>query len=680
MHKLRAVLLSFVDRVSEESLIRRRLGVHNFLRKSRLSLSKVLVATGRIAPTTPRPLCLLTPVVKIKDPSALCCNTIETGSSTSSITPASRFRDLVLTSQRSFEMAGASLFQVGGNVEFWRVLVHLSILAVFLLGFEAALHHLEHKLARYDKYHVMLQKVYRELMVLGLISLVLKVLKEVAPVDSYSKPMIAFQVADLIIFGLAIALILQSICILLQLRRRSSKADRAELISTQDLVQFLENGDTPSHMLLPATRVPRVCCSKGETMDEDMVKHRLLRQLFLHRFGLPELFPFSKYIRRAQANQISSMIEVEPSMWVLLLLVAWGICGLAELIDGITLIKLLVIFSWILVLLHVVMLGYLRSCVLQLFDLAGYSKDRFALVTNLAAVAEREANVWESMSAHDAIETMNQVLDIHEEAEHDRKSTTGVAATLWRKVSFGPSRDSDALAGIYIRFFSRRFWQAAVTFAMSLNGFFIALFVQCSLYNLDEIHRQLGLVAAIMVPLPMLINALVLQQYKFSDFVLVCSVLRIDTTALGDVIRHFSETIEMQSEFAASLVQCLKEGGLSIEYLEAVIQSHDHEMSGFIEVDKLRAVLASVGFSVTRFRLNSIVKLLFELKGTSVSTRSSFSSWRSLSKSVRKSRSAVAESIRKFTGVTSPLTRGFTKPGKVRLARATRRQRSRFLC
>ncbi|KAE8907493.1 hypothetical protein PF005_g9860 [Phytophthora fragariae] len=494
-------------------------------------------------------------------------------------------------------MAGASLFQVGGNVEFWRVLVHLSILAVFLLGFEAALHHLEHRLARYDKYHVMLQKVYRELMVLGLISLVLKILKEVAPIDSYSKPMIAFQVADLIIFGLAIALILQSICIFLQLRGHGARADQAELITTQDVLQHLQEQDNSFHTSLP------------------LVKHRLLRQLFLHRFDLPELFPFSKYIRRAQATQISCMIEVEPSMWVLLLLVAWGVCGLAELLEDITLIKLLVVFSWILVLLHVVMMIYLRSCVRQLFALAGYSKDRIVLSTNLAAVAEQEASVWENISVYDAIETMNQVLDVNEQAQYDRKLT---AATLWSNISsigeFGHSRES----GINIRFFSRKIWQAAVTFAMTLNGFFIALFVQCSLYNLDEIYKELGLVAAVMVPLPMLLNALVLQPYIFSEFVLVCSVLRIDTTALGHVIRHFSETIEMQSAFAASLVQCLEEGGLTVAYFEAVVESHDQEKSGFIEIDKLRVVLASVGFNITRFRLNSVVKLLFELKGTTV--------------------------------------------------------------
>ncbi|EEY57435.1 uncharacterized protein PITG_11287 [Phytophthora infestans T30-4] len=132
-------------------------------------------------------------------------------------------------------MGGGSLFQVGEAVEFWRVLVHLSILAFCLVLFEAALHHVEHKLSRYDKYQHMLRKAYRELMVLGLLSLGLKLLKEVPGIHADSKTMLAFQVADLTIFILALALILQAIVVFSQLRKHNKVADRTELITAQDL-------------------------------------------------------------------------------------------------------------------------------------------------------------------------------------------------------------------------------------------------------------------------------------------------------------------------------------------------------------------------------------------------------------------------------------------------------------
>ncbi|KAG7379717.1 hypothetical protein PHYPSEUDO_008246 [Phytophthora pseudosyringae] len=533
-------------------------------------------------------------------------------------------------------MAGASLFKVGEDVEFWRVLAHLSVLAAVLLVGEYALHYVEHHLARYDKYYHMLQKVYRELMVLGLVSLALKILKEVAPIDSHSKPMIAFQVADLVIFGFAIALVLQSSCIFLQVRKYSRRAYEAELITTRDLLVDLHKLETnlmapwsPKFSIYGDNPVTRTLANK------EIVRYRALRHFFLRRFGLPQLFPFSKYIRRAQANQISHMIEVEPSMWLLVLAVAWGVCGLSSVLEDVKLIKLLVISAWSLVLLHCLVLLYLRYCVRQLLEIAGYSDDTHVLYANLAAVAEEEMGAWETETVENALDTMNRVHELQEEIEHERKparhgclkNDTGlelVAALCGKLCTSGTSdpnlkspqhpRSSD----VSIRFFSSEAWHVVVMLLLTLNGFLVALFVQCALYNLDEVYEELGIIAAASVPLPMLLNALVLQQFIFRDLTLVCSVLHLDAKTLGDVTTHFVETVELQSQFAASVLQCLKDGGLTTAYLETVVRSHDPNSAGLIEIDSLRAIMASVGFSLTRFRFNSVVNLLFDLKGASV--------------------------------------------------------------
>ncbi|KAG2502585.1 hypothetical protein JM16_009497 [Phytophthora kernoviae] len=277
-------------------------------------------------------------------------------------------------------MAGGSLFQVGEAVEFWRVLVHLSILALCLLIFEGALHHIEHKLSRYDKYQHMLRKAYRELMVLGLLSLGLKLLKEVPGIHADSKTMLAFQVADLSIFILALALIIQSICVFMQLRKHNNLADRTELVTAQDIV--------------------------------------------------------------------------------------------------------------------------------------------------------------------------------------------------------------DALS--------------------------------CAVYDLDDIYGEFGLLPAVMVPLPLAVNTLFLQQSIFRHFVMICSILRIDSTTLGEVVNHFSEIVELRSEFASSLAQCLREGEYTATDLRTELRGHDLRETGFIDLDNLRIVLAAFGFRLTRFRFNSVAKLLFELEGTKV--------------------------------------------------------------
>ncbi|KAG7394554.1 hypothetical protein PHYBOEH_005008 [Phytophthora boehmeriae] len=544
-------------------------------------------------------------------------------------------------------MAGGSIFQVGEDVEFWRVLVHLSILALCLLIFESALHYLEHRLSHYDKYLHMLRKAYSELMILGLLNFGLKVLKEVSHIDGNSKALLAFQVADLIIFILAIALILQAICIFLQVQKHNKRMEHAELISTKSMADALQVQMQSTRKLKDFRLLSWWCCAKQvktDVVEKEVVEHRLLRYLFLRRFGLPQLFPFSKYLRRAQANQIGYMIEVEPSMWLLLLLVAWAICGLVDIFEGMKtkarydLIKAFSVFAWALVLLHIVVLLYFRSCVRKLLNIAGYSEDSTTLAANLRTIANDEAASWKNEAAHDALDSMNQIQEQQEEIEQFReaerhallKNDIGfqLLATWGRNISRTCSSKErlDNLSSIVqtdspeinIHFFSRKAWHVFVMFLMMLNGFFIALLVQCAIYSLDDIYENFGVAHAVLVPLPMAINSLVLQQTIFRYYVVVCSILRLDANTLGEVVQHFSEIVELRSEFAISLLQFLKDGGLTVGDLEKAMRKHDLSKSGFIEVSALRLVLASVGFRLTRFRFNAVVKILFELEGTKV--------------------------------------------------------------
>ncbi|GMF21173.1 unnamed protein product [Phytophthora lilii] len=545
-------------------------------------------------------------------------------------------------------MAGGSLFQVGDDVEFWRVLVHLSILAFCLVLFEAALHHVERKLSRYDKYQHMLRKAYRELMILGLLSFGLKLLKEVPGIHADSKTMLAFQVADLAIFILALALILQAIVVFSQLRKHNKVADRTELITAQDLVNALSPPAGTPPTSPPAHTSSSWFCwsSNGTSNDKEVLERRLLRHLFLRRFGLPQLFPFSKYLRRAQANQISHMIEVEPSMWVLLLAVAWMICGVVGLLQGLDvdlpesheLVEVFVVFAWVLVVLHIAVLLYFRSCVRQLLHVAGYSDNQPTLIDNLRAIAEEEAIAWRNETADNALDAMNRVQDELEEIEDRRNAERHVllrkdvgfqlVATCYRNVkTIGDAklRTGRAASGVQpgspnirIRFFSRKAWHVAVMFLLILNGFFIALLVQCAVYDLDDIYEEFGVVPALMVPLPLILNTFVLQQRMFRYFVIVCSILRVDSNTLGEVVNHFSEIVELRSEFATSLFECLKERDYSLIDLRTELHAYDPRQTGMIDVDKLRTVLAAFGFRLTRFRFNSVAMMLFELNGTRV--------------------------------------------------------------
>ncbi|KAG1703941.1 hypothetical protein DVH05_006948 [Phytophthora capsici] len=536
-------------------------------------------------------------------------------------------------------MADGSLFQVGKDVEFWRVLVHLSILALSLVLLEKALHRMEHKFPRSDKYQYMLRKVYRELMVLGLISFGLKILKENPEIDGDSKAMLAFEVSDLTIFFLALVLIVQSTAVFLLLRNQNDRAERAELMRTQDLIQLV-NESTESTDSGPSFVQTLLCCgraAKKKNCGKRLVELRLLRRLFLRRFGFPQLFPFSKYLSRAQANQISHMIEVEPTMWVVLLLVAWGICGLLKVLEALDtdmperqeLVEAFMIVAWILLLLHLMVFLFFRSCVHYLLRVAAFNDDKKILIQNLKTIAEEEAKAWQSEEADKALEIMSSIQEQHEELEYQRlQRQRKLYHQSYGGLSIGKdsAKASETIDGVVpgspkidIRFFSYKAWHVSVILLLVLNGFLITLFAQCAVYDLDEIYEDFGALATILVPLPLALNALYFQRHIFYDFVVVSSTLRIDSHTLSDVVENFSEIVRLRSEFATSLHQFMTQQELTVEDLQAELKAQDDNDIGAIEVDDLRAVLAKFGFRLTRYRFNSVVKLLFELEGTTVS-------------------------------------------------------------
>lgn len=90
------------------------------------------------------------------------------------------------------------------------------------------------------------------------------------------------------------------------------------------------------------------------------------------------------------------MIEVEPSMWVVLLAVAWGNCGLLNVLEALDadmperqeLVEALMIVAWILLLLHLMVFLVFRSCVHYLLRVAVFNDDKLVLIENLNAIAE----------------------------------------------------------------------------------------------------------------------------------------------------------------------------------------------------------------------------------------------------------------------------------------------------
>ncbi|KAF1326477.1 hypothetical protein FI667_g8406, partial [Globisporangium splendens] len=562
-------------------------------------------------------------------------------------------------------MPSASYFRVGDNVELWRVTEFLCVIVACVMLFEQVLHKVEHASHKYPKYHEMLSKVYRELMILGLIGLGVKMVKEVSLVSGDGKNILAFQVADLAIFILALALIIQAICVFTLLRSTNKAMDRDELVNTDDLLEvvmqhqlLLQNqscfrrfwpwggGMSSSHLGIKGKRL-----TFSAARYDDMVTMRTLRHYFLRRYKLPQLFPFAKYLRQAQDNQITHMIDVEVSAWILLVLIAWALDAATVLLEDLNdeverhaVVSIFLVFSWALTLLHWFVSWYLSSAIMKIRATAGYN-NRQRMVECLRKISLEEVQLATNERGTDAMECMQRVQEQQEAQQLKNGKTfyfthdTGFQLIEgWFKKCCTRARnechDDDAstpvelenghqeplprLPQVEIAGFSRKGIHFVVKFLLMLNGFYFALMCQCVLYEMGEVYTVFGPVPAFMVPMPLVINMIVFQPKIFRNFILVSSIFSVDVTTLSEVISHFSESMELRSDFVAVLTQSMKDNGQTAADLHLEFVNKDPTKSGFIEIEDLRVVLHHFGCHVSYFRFNGIAKLLFRLKGTKV--------------------------------------------------------------
>ncbi|DAZ97764.1 TPA: LOW QUALITY PROTEIN: hypothetical protein N0F65_009044 [Lagenidium giganteum] len=556
------------------------------------------------------------------------------------------------------EMGGSSLFHIGDNVEMWRVIQQLTIVVLFVIFFEHCLHKLEHTLKKYPKYHEMMTKIFGELMILGFIGLGIKVVKEVSHLDPDSPTMMAFQVADLTVFIVAMALIVQSVCVFLLIRQKNMQVDQAELISSADLYDLVskhkEDNAGKNRFLVGCCSTPKKLISKGPVGKEinpahfhEIVQMRILRHFFLRTYGLPELFPFSKYLRQAQDNQITHMIEVQPSTWIMLIGIAW----LLEIISVMlrhfaneqkqfAILLAFTLFSWVSVLLNICVTYYFAWAIQSLVAQVSSHSNEDQRLECLKVVALNETETANHEMAVDAILTMEHVREKerqkrfkrhrHHLVEHDVGFQ--LIGTIWRKIGACRKRgncdvmldeleamdrkSSEGAPKLHIKWFSRKAWHFIVMSTLMLNGFYMALFCQSVLYQLRKIEHDFGVIFVVLVMMPMIINMVVFQPIMLRNFILISSVLRVDDTALGEVIDHFTETVQLRSEFVHSVTDFMVKNSRTMAELWAEFEARDVDRTGLIEVDDLRLILQNYGVKLSFFRFNSVAKLLFQLRGT----------------------------------------------------------------
>jgi uncharacterized membrane protein len=114
-------------------------------------------------------------------------------------------------------MAG-SIFRQGDVINIWTMSICLTIVVAITIVFEGVLHHLESWIREHasditsEVYMQMLQKLYKELMILGFISFVLTMLLQTDSITDAGQ-IISFEYAHFVVFFMALSLILQAVAI-----------------------------------------------------------------------------------------------------------------------------------------------------------------------------------------------------------------------------------------------------------------------------------------------------------------------------------------------------------------------------------------------------------------------------------------------------------------------------------
>ncbi|GMF35604.1 unnamed protein product [Phytophthora lilii] len=301
------------------------------------------------------------------------------------------------------------------------------------------------------------------------------------------------------------------------------------------------------------------------------------------------------------------MTDVDAPMWVLLLAVAWSLEGIndalhrsePELARRRGLVFVLLGFAWALLILHVAVLIYFRSCVQQLLKAAGMVANKYDLESRLKSIARDEARAWTQEDAGRALVTMQKVQELHETGRLQAHCCADENAFLMK---------SEEVPGVEIRCFSRKLWHFIVMLLLMLNGFYLALVVQCVAYQVGIVYADLSVIEVLAIPLPLAVNTLLLQPPIFQNLVVVSSIFRVDGNTLSEVINHFREIVELRSEFAALLLANMQTKMLSINDLLTGLEAHDTDRSGAIDIETMRVALRSFGLHLSSFRPERVIQ------------------------------------------------------------------------
>lgn len=185
------------------------------------------------------------------------------------------------------------------------------VVLVFLLVFEGIIQQIE-KLSDKYGFHMLVQKLFREFMIMGFVSFGTYIAFEAYKFNK-SEYFDAFHFAHFVVFFIAITFVIQAFLLVFLVAARKSSLLKYSASSCQDLLVeydemnrhklfFFHNG--PLFIVYPQLR--------------ECMEYKILQEFFVSSFNLPAEFNFANYMCKLLQNYVISLVDVRPINWLLL--------------------------------------------------------------------------------------------------------------------------------------------------------------------------------------------------------------------------------------------------------------------------------------------------------------------------------------------------------------------------
>ena len=191
-----------------------------------------------------------------------------------------------------------SILWSGGMESVWLTSALFSCLVLFTMSWEWLTEQLEHRVEHHRAYQELLEKVYKELTALGLLSFALFIIQDTTPGIS-DDMLVAFEFAHYLIFFMALIFVIFALTSLRGSLATKREWDAAAAKSVHEVceaytakLQWTQNSWVG--------RLVRACGGlelyMAMTAEQQTLEWFLLRVLFLREYGVQIHFDFGKYL------------------------------------------------------------------------------------------------------------------------------------------------------------------------------------------------------------------------------------------------------------------------------------------------------------------------------------------------------------------------------------------------